>query len=370
MSTFLKYFLNSSIFTVIAIITCFYLGGTSAVIIGITLSILEISLSFDNAVVNASVLSSMDEVWRKRFLTWGILIAVFGARLIIPILIVSITAGMSPVAVFNAAFFDTATYAHLIENIHIYVSGFGSAFLGMVFLKFFFDENKENHWIPFIEKYMQKLGTIESVQSLMMLIVTAGFSTLLVGEAKAEYLISSICGIIIYLIIDGITAFIAPKEIAPKENNGVSEVSSVHSISVPTSVSTAVPLKPLIRGGIVSFLYLEILDTSFSLDGVIGAFAITQDIVIILLGLTIGSFFVRSLTIFMVDKKALQQLAYLEHGAFWSVGILAIFMLLKTKFHISELLIVGVTISVLIISVAHSYVVHRKVAIDTPSTNL
>ena len=336
MSTFLKYFLNSSLFTVIAIITCFYLGGTSAVIIGITLSILEISLSFDNAVVNASVLSSMDEVWRKRFLTWGILIAVFGARLVIPILIVSITAGMNPIAVFNAAFFDTATYAHLIENIHIYVSGFGSAFLGMVFLKFFFDESKENHWIPFIEKYMQKLGTIESVQSLVMLAVTAGFSTLLIGEAKSEYLMSSICGIIIYLIIDGITAFIEPKE----------DITS--------------PLKPLIRGGIVSFLYLEILDTSFSLDGVIGAFAITQDIVIILLGLTIGSFFVRSLTIFMVDKKALQQLAYLEHGAFWSVGILALFMLLKTKFHISELIIVGVTISVLIISVVHSYVIHRK----------
>ena len=352
MSTFLKYFLNSSLFTVIAIITCFYLGGTSAVIIGITLSILEISLSFDNAVVNASVLSSMDEVWRKRFLTWGILIAVFGARLVIPILIVSITAGMNTIAVFNAAFFDTVTYAHLIENIHIYVSGFGSAFLGMVFLKFFFDESKENHWIPFIEKYMQKLGTIESVQSLVMLTVTAGFSTLLIGEAKSEYLMSSICGIIIYLIIDGITAFIEPKE-----TNITNEV-SVSITTTPAASSTS--LKPLIRGGIVSFLYLEILDTSFSLDGVIGAFAITQDIVIILLGLTIGSFFVRSLTIFMVDKKALQQLAYLEHGAFWSVGILSLFMLLKTKFHISELIIVGVTISVLIISVMHSYMVHKK----------
>ncbi len=356
MSTFLKYFLNSSIFTVLAIITCFYIGGTSAVIIGVTLSILEISLSFDNAVVNASILSSMDEIWRKRFLTWGILIAVFGARLVIPILIVSITAGMNPIAVFNAAFFDTATYAHLIENIHVYVSGFGSAFLGMVFLKFFFDENKENHWIPFIEKYMQKLGTIESVQSLVMLIVTAGFSTLLIGDAKSEYLMSSICGIIIYLIIDGITAFIEPKG----DNDTASEMNAILSTHTTTPVPEAIPLKPLIRGGIISFLYLEILDTSFSLDGVIGAFAITQDIVIILLGLTIGSFFVRSLTIFMVDKKALQQLAYLEHGAFWSVGILALFMLLKTKFHISELIIVGVTISVLIVSVVHSYMVHKK----------
>lgn len=363
MNTFLKYFLNSSIFTVIALVTCFYLGGTAAVLVGLTLSILEISLSFDNAVVNASVLSSMDEVWRKRFLTWGILIAVFGARLLIPILIVSITAGLSPLAVFHAAFFDTAEYIRLIQNIHIYVSGFGSAFLGMVFLKFFFDESKQHHWIPFIEKYMQKLGTIESVQTLIMLIVTAGFSMVLASastshgleggtaegvvnaahgalaaSAQTQYLISSICGIIIYLIIDGFTALIEPKE---KEENAVS-------------------VAPLAHAGLVTFLYLEVLDTSFSLDGVIGAFAITQDIAIILLGLTIGSFFVRSLTIFMVDKKALQQLAYLEHGAFWSVGALSIFMLLKTEYDISEVLIVGVTISILIASVIHSYIVSKE----------
>lgn len=363
MNTFLKYFLNSSIFTVVALITCFYLGGTSAVFIGITLSILEISLSFDNAVVNASVLSSMDEVWRKRFLTWGILIAVFGARLLIPILIVSITAGLSPLAVFHAAFFDTAEYAKLIEHIHIYVSGFGSAFLGMVFLKFFFDENKESHWIPFIERYMKKLGVIESIQTLIMLIVTVGFSSLLDGADQAQYLTSSICGIIIYLIIDGFTAVIKPK------NNEVVTVADIDNKSTDDEnfANNTKYIKPLthssslFRTGLISFLYLEILDTSFSLDGVIGAFAITQDIVIILLGLTVGSFFVRSLTIFMVDKKALQQLAYLEHGAFWSVGILSIFMLLKTKFHISEVLIVAATISVLIISVAHSYMENKKV---------
>lgn len=357
MNTFLKYFLNSSLFTIIALITCFYLGGTAAVLIGITLSVLEISLSFDNAVVNASVLGTMEEIWRKRFLTWGILIAVFGARLVIPILIVSITAGMSPVAVFHAAFFDTAAYAELIEHIHVYVSGFGSSFLGMVFLKFFFDENKENHWIPIIERYMQKIGVIESVQTLIMLIVTVGFSTVLIDNAQSQYLVSSICGIIIYLIIDGVTAFIHPKDDKPLET-------SIEK-TVPVPATTGV--KPLISAGVISFLYLEVLDTSFSLDGVIGAFAITQDIVIILLGLTIGSFFVRSLTIFMVDKKALQQLAYLEHGAFWSVGLLALFMLLKTKYHISELLIVGVTISVLIISVIHSYIKHRDRSIGKMS---
>jgi hypothetical protein len=344
---------------------------------------LEISLSFDNAVVNASVLSSMDEMWRKRFLTWGILIAVFGARLLIPILIVSITAGLSPLAVFHAAFFNTAEYVRLIQNIHVYVSGFGSAFLGMVFLKFFFDESKQHHWIPFIERYMQKLGTIESIQTLIMLVVAAGFSMVLAGAAAAhglgqgtegsvqgaigaaaqtQYLISSICGIIIYLIIDGFTAFIKPKEKeAGMEKKSIDKIEENERAGYEKSLDekksgSQKTLAPLAHAGLVTFLYLEILDTSFSLDGVIGAFAITQDIVIILLGLTIGSFFVRSLTIFMVDKKALQQLAYLEHGAFWSVGALSVFMLLKTEYEISEVLIVGVTISILIASIIHSYI--------------
>jgi hypothetical protein len=177
MKTYLKYFLWSSIFAVIALAACFLVGGWRAVVIGATLGILEISLSFDNAVVNASVLSGMSPVWRKRFLFWGILIAVFGARLLIPVFIVSITASISPIAVFHAAFFDAATYAHLIENINVYVSGFGSSFLGMVFLKFFFDQNKSRHWIPWIETYMQKLGVIESIQALVMLVVTASFAT-------------------------------------------------------------------------------------------------------------------------------------------------------------------------------------------------
>ncbi len=354
MKTYLHYFLYSSLFTIIALIACFLVGGWKAVLIGATLGILEISLSFDNAVVNASVLTNMNAIWRRRFLFWGILIAVFGARLVIPIIIVAITSGMNPVAVFHAAFFDTKTYAHLIENIHIYVSGFGSAFLGMVFLKFFFNGNKEHHWIHWIEKYMQKLGVIESVQSLIMLIVIVSFSVMLVGEAKIEYLVSSIWGIILYLLIDGLTYLIKPKE----ENSEI-ESSAATNNNIATGANNGA-LKQVATAGLVSFLYLEVLDMSFSLDGVIGAFAITQDIILILLGLAIGAFFVRSFTIFIVDKKVLKQLQYLEHGAFWSIGILATCMLLKTVMHISELLIVGMTILVLIISVIHSRVAERK----------
>lgn len=354
MKTYLRYFLYSSILTILALIVCYMIGGWKAVLIGATLGILEISLSFDNAVVNASVLTSMSEVWRRRFLFWGILIAVFGARLLIPIFIVSATSGLNPVTVFKAAFIDTETYAALINNIHIYVSGFGAAFLGMVFLKFFFNENKTHHWIKGIEKYMQKLGVVESIQALIMLIVTVCFSELIASHvsvaAKAEFLTSSIWGIVIYLLIDGITYFIKPKE---EENSESPAITT-------TTTTNAGAAKLVARTGLVSFLYLEVLDTSFSLDGVIGAFAITQDILIILIGLTIGAFFVRSFTIFIVEKKVLRQLAYLEHGAFWSIGLLAFFMLLNTILHIPEFYIVGSTIFVLAISILHSWLVFRK----------
>ena len=63
----------------------------------LVLSVLEISLSFDNAVVNATVLEDMDKVWQRRFLTWGMLIAVFGMRFVFPLAIVAIAAGLGPI---------------------------------------------------------------------------------------------------------------------------------------------------------------------------------------------------------------------------------------------------------------------------------
>ena len=79
------------------------------------------------------------------------------------------------------------------------------------------------------------------------------------------------------------------------------------------------------------------LDASFSFDGVIGAFAITSDVVIIMLGLAIGAMFVRSMTIYLVEKGTLDEFIYLEHGAHYAIGALAIIMLMSMHFHIPEL---------------------------------
>ena len=92
------------------------------------------------------------------------------------------------------------------------------------------------------------------------------------------------------------------------------------------------------RGGLVCFLYLELIDASFSLDGVLGAFAISSDVIIIMIGLGIGAMFVRSLTIMLVEKKVLKQFLYLEHGAHWAIGALSVIMLLTTVREVPEVI--------------------------------
>src|SRR5207245_6010504 len=74
------------------------------------------------------------------------------------------------------------------------------------------------------------------------------------------------------------------------------------------------------------FLYLEVLDASFSFDGVVGAFAITSDPIIIAIGLGIGAMFIRSLTVYLVKKGTLAEYVYLEHGALYAIGALAILL--------------------------------------------
>jgi hypothetical protein len=90
------------------------------------------------------------------------------------------------------------------------------------------------------------------------------------------------------------------------------------------------------RASVGSFLYLEVLDASFSFDGVVGAFAITNNLFVIMIGLSIGAFFVRSLTILFVEKETLQEFAYLEHGAFYAIGSLAILMMTSPVLHVPE----------------------------------
>ncbi len=311
-------------------------GALSAFGIALILAIMEVSLSFDNAVVNASVLKTWDPFWQKLFLGLGILIAVFGMRLLFPLVIVAAAADLGLVEVWNLALSDPKAYsAHLTAH-HAEVAAFGGMFLLLVFLNFLFDSDKELHWLGHFEKKLGSLGKVSSISVMISLATLMGAINLVPEAQKMVVLMAGLWGILIYVAVDGVSSLLE------KEEEGGSNVGDMVK-----------------RGGIGGFLYLEVLDASFSFDGVIGAFAITSDVVIIMLGLAIGAMFVRSMTVFLVEKGTLDNYVYLEHGAHYAIGILALIMLASMKFHIPEIFtgLIGVAF---IVASLWSSLRHRK----------
>ncbi len=285
-------------------------GGSTAALsalwIAAVLGVMEVSLSFDNAVVNASVLKNWDA-----FLTAGIVVAVFGMRLVFPLLIVSIATGLGLVDVWSMAINTPAEYARHLTDKHAEVSAFGGTFLLLVFLNFLFDDDKELHWLGWIEEKLGKLGT-EGLSVLLALGASFGCAALVSDSRKLAVLTAGVVGVMVYMSVHYISGLLEEEEADPAIGKMIS------------------------RGSIGGFLYLEVLDASFSFDGVIGAFAITNDVVIIMLGLAIGAMFVRSMTVYLVHKGTLEEFVYLEHGAHYAIGILAVIMLASVRYHIPE----------------------------------
>jgi hypothetical protein len=285
-------------------------AGLQALFIASILAVLEISLSFDNAIVNAVVLKEMTPVWRHRFLTWGMLIAVFGMRLVFPLLIVTFAAHVSPWDALVMAATKPDDYAHLMLGAHLQVSAFGGTFLLMVALKYFYDGAKHEHWIPFIEEPTAYLGRkVEAIEIALSLVILTIITQFLPDGEALKFLLAGMAGLITYVLVDGIGSWLEASD---------DQMKDVH------------------RASAGMFLYLEVLDASFSFDGVVGAFAITHNLFIIMIGLSIGAFFVRSLTIMFVEKDALTKFAYLEHGAFYAIGVLAVIMLTDPFLHVPE----------------------------------
>jgi hypothetical protein len=288
-------------------------GALTAIGIAAILGVMEVSLSFDNAVVNASVLKTWDTYWQKLFLGVGIIIAVFGMRLLFPLVIVAVAADIGLMDVWHLALNDPKTYSMHLTNHHAEVAAFGGMFLLLVFLNFLLDHEKEMHWLGNVEKKLGSLGKVSSISVMVSLGVLLASLGLVQEAQKLVVLVSGLWGVLVYVGVDAVS------NLLEKEEEG-------------TNVGDLVK-----RGGIGGFLYLEVLDASFSFDGVIGAFAITTDVVIIMLGLAIGAMFVRSLTVYLVKKGTLDEFVYLEHGAHYAIGILAVIMLASMKFHIPEI---------------------------------
>jgi hypothetical protein len=337
----MKYFTGSFWFTVIAMVLGYVYGmyttGSVAAsmsmvaVIGI-LSVLEVSLSFDNAIVNAKILKDMDEVWRKRFVTWGMVIAVLGMRLIFPVVIVSLAGSMGMWEAFSLGFSNPTEYSRILNESHTSVAGFGGAFLLLVSLGFFFDYEKDVHWVKHVEYYLSKIGAVKSSEVLVTLSALVGITYMLPETEQMAFLIAGIAGVITHEVVKGL--------------GDLMEAGEEATISVA-------------KAGLMSLLYLEVLDASFSFDGVVASFVITKDIIIIALGLGVGAMFVRSLTLFFVAKDTLGEFKYLEHGAFWAILSLAVIMFMSTMCHIPEL--VSGSIAVVLIGASLiSSVLHKE----------
>jgi hypothetical protein len=299
----------------------------NALFLVVLLATLETTLSFDNAVVNAKVLQRMSPAWQNRFLTWGILIAVFGTRFVFPILIVAAAAKLPPIAVAKLAIFDAAAYGEYLAHAHVAIAAFGSAFLLLVSLKYFFNERKTVHWIDIIEKHLSRWGGIEAIEIALVLLVLLASAALIPLQA-ATILTAGIIGVVLFVVIEGIA--------------GSFEMEGASS--------------QVAHAGLALFIYLNILDSAFSLDGVIGAFAVTNNLPVIIAGLGIGALFVRTFTIALVRAKTLETLKYLEHGAHWAIFGLALAMLANMFIHLPEV----ITGLIGLVFVALSYWSSRK----------
>ncbi|GAA0435909.1 DUF475 domain-containing protein [Streptomyces luteireticuli] len=324
------------------------------------LSVLEISLSFDNAVINAGILRKMNPFWQRMFLTLGILIAVFGMRLVFPVVIVAITAKLGPIDAIDVAINHHDRYEQLVTSAHPAIAAFGGMFLLMIFLDFIF-EDRDIKWLGWLERPFARLGRIESLSvivALVVLIVAA--TTVATGvpvhggsgtvDKASTVLLAGVGGLVTYLVVGGISAFFEERLEDEEEDEDGSAVEK------KSGASAAVGLAG--KAAFFMFLYLEVIDASFSFDGVIGAFAITNDIFVMALGLGIGAMYIRSLTVFLVRKGTLDDYVYLEHGAHYAIGALAVILLATIKYEINE--VITGTIGVLLIGLAFWSSVRRN----------
>ncbi|WP_170942878.1 DUF475 domain-containing protein [Candidatus Dactylopiibacterium carminicum] len=340
----LKYFGSSLLFSAVCLILAvvagaFYGGPVTALayfISCLTLGILETAVSLDNAVVNAKYLQHMNERSRRWFITWGMVIAVFGMRLVFPVLIVCLAAWTDPVSAVRMALFQPDEYAYHMEESHHEVMAFGAAFLLMVAIDFFFDPRKKIHWIPGLEHIAALIGRFPQAEVLIAtpLILLAA---LLAPTENREILLSGFGGMLSFYLVHGV------KDLLEELDEGMKQ---------------AVPDAGRLMVG--SLLFLEVLDASFSFDGVVSAFAITNNFILIALGLGIGAMFVRSMTIYLVDRNTMSKLRFIEHGAFFGIAWLVAAMTLSLYgVALGEVIVAGVAATIIVISVIHS-LFHRS----------
>lgn len=281
-------------------------SGFSALITVVILTLLEITFSFDNAVINSRILVTLSKFWQTLFLTVGIFLAVFVVRFFVPILIVAITAGLGLGEVLQLALNNPHEYSkHLHHSAHI-IDAFGGTFLLLVGASFFIDDDKKRHWLQKIETPLARAGRVKYFTILTMMCMTGVIYILNIpryaSDERNAILLAGIVAITLHVLM----------EFFDKVSSSQQKSTIKHKVGM---------------AAFISFMYLQLLDASFSLDGVIGAFAITSSVVLIAAGLGAGAVWVRSMTVHLVRSGTLTKYAFLEHGAHWAIICLGAIMM-------------------------------------------
>ncbi|TWE10432.1 DUF475 domain-containing protein [Rudaeicoccus suwonensis] len=360
----LKHFRIDFLITVIVLAIAFVYDSWTGIWLCAILIVVEIVFSFDNAAVNAKYLVRLNDFWQKMFLTVGVLVAVFGMRLIFPFVIVCVSGSISPIRALHLALEKgdphvPGTYGYILNEAHPSIAAFGGMFLLLLFLDFMFDPDRETTWLSWIEKPLQRLGKLD-----VLSVVIAGVFLLVASETlvhktavhtdvqmRSIVLFSGLLGIVLYLAVSGLSQLMESREAAKDE-----EFEKADARSTGQTVLLAG------KAALSMFFFLEVLDATFSFDGVIGAFAITPDPIIIMMGLGVGAMYVRSMTIFLVRNGTLAEYRFLEHGAHWAIGALAVMLVLSIKVHLGEFVIGGVGIALIVAAWISSILANKREA--------
>lgn len=284
----------------------YIVGGTQGLVVVALLGVLEIAVSFDNAIVNATVLARMNRYWQRMFMTVGVLIAAIGMRLLLPLIIVAIGAHLSPWRAVDLAYSDPNRYHSLLIVAQPGIAAFGGIFLLMIAIAFFREE-REVHWWPFVERRLPAVLGRRGVPMVIALLFTLVAGVTVPMEDRTRVVVGCLVGLVCYLGIHRLGV-------------GVADRADADGASRPRSTVEG-------NGAVLLFIYLELLDATFSMDSVMGAFSVTVDIALITLGLAIGAAYIRSLTVYVVRKGTLDEYRYLEHGAYYSIALLAVLLL-------------------------------------------
>ncbi|HET9171093.1 MAG TPA: DUF475 domain-containing protein [Actinospica sp.] len=289
-----------------ALVGGFVVGGTQGLVVVALLGVLEIAVSFDNAIVNATVLARMNRYWQRMFMTVGVLIAAIGMRLLLPLFIVAIGAHLSPWRAVDLAYADPNRYHSLLLTAQPGIAAFGGIFLLMIAIGFFREE-REVLWWPAVERHLPTVLGKRGVPVLIALLFTAAARFTVPAEDHMRVLAGCLVGLVGYLGIHLLSSRVADRADADGASRPRATVEG--------------------QGAFLLFVYLELLDATFSMDSVMGAFSVTVDIALITLGLAIGAAYIRSLTVYVVRKGTLDEYRYLEHGAYYSIALLSVLLL-------------------------------------------